>query len=166
MERVGKAPDDLEAAREIAFRFLAYAARSSREITERLERDGFLPGVIDAVLAECELRGWVDDSKFARDWIEDRADRKRYGKARLKQELQRKGIDRETLDAALEGVEEEDEVRRALIAAQSKWKADAMQNASHDVLQAEKRKLTNFLMRRGFEWSTIRQVLAQLLPNE
>ena len=158
--------NDLEAARGVAFRFLGYSARSRKEIVERLERDEFTPAVIDAVLAECEINGWVDDDKFAKEWIEDRADRKQYGKARLKQELQRKGIDRETLDTALGEVEDEDEKRRALAAARTKWREESMQGLSREALHAEKRKLSNFLMRRGFTWSTIRQVLAEILPND
>ena len=157
---------DLEAARGVAFRFIGYAARSRNEIVHRLERDEFTPEVITAVLTECETNGWVDDEKFAKDWIADRADRKQYGKTRLKMELQRKGIDKETLTEAIEAVDDDDERKRALAAAQTKWRPDRVLGLSWAEKQAEKQKLTNFLMRRGFVWSTIKQVLTELMPNE
>ena len=52
----------------------------------------------------------MDDTKFAHDWIADRADRKKYGKTRLKMELQRKGIDKETVGEALDKIDDEDEL--------------------------------------------------------
>lgn len=158
--------EDLEAARAVAFRFIGYAARSRSEMEKRLEREAYAPDVIAAVVAECEAAGWVDDEKFAKDWIDDRADRKKYGKTRLKMELQRKGIDKDTLTEALDAVGEEDELARCRAAAQTKWKPDVYALLDRKEQQAEKQKITNFLMRRGFNWSTIKQVLAELAPNE
>ncbi len=158
--------DTMEEARAVAYRFLGYAARSRSEIEKRLERDEFTPEIIAAILAECEAQGWVDDTKFAGDWIADRADRKKYGKTRLKMELQRKGIDKETLNEALDKVDDEDEFKRALAAAQSKWRPDTFFGLPRDAQQAEKQRLSNFLMRRGFTWATIKQVLAELAPRD
>ena len=163
-ERAGKqgTQNGIEEARVVAYRFIGYAARSRSEIEKRLERDEFTPEVIAAIVAECEAQGWIDDTKFAGDWIADRADRKKYGKTRLKMELQRKGIDKDTLNEALDKVDDEDELKRALAAAQSKWRPETFFSLPRDAQQAEKQKLSNFLMRRGFTWTTIKKVLAEL----
>ena len=136
--------EGLEAARAVAYRYIGYAARSRREIEKRLERDEFTPDIIQAILAECEAQGWVDDTKFAGDWIADRADRKKYGKTRLKMELQRKGIDKDTLNEALDKVDDEDELKRALAAAQSKWRPDTFFGLPREAQQAEKTKNIQF----------------------
>ena len=118
------------------------------------------------MIAECEGAGWVDDEKFAGDWIADRADRKMYGKSRLRMELQRKGIDKDTLTEALDKVDDDSERRRALAAIQVKWKPDIYGMMDRREQQAEKQKLSGFLMRRGFNWTTIKQVFAELMPND
>ena len=156
----------LEAARVVAFRFLGYAARSKAEIERRLEKSGFPPEIIASVVEECVTRGWVNDTEFAQRWIEDRADRKQYGRSRLAAELQRKGVDRETMKTALSTIAVEDEVERALAAARTKYHPERLANADNATLQAEKRKLSGFLQRRGFGWSTISQVLAKLTASE
>ncbi len=155
-----KEPDDLEAARVVAFRFLGYAARSRSEMQRRLERDEFAPAVIEAVLAEVVARGWVDDAQFALRWVEDRADRKKYGRGRLAAELRRKGVDKDEVTAALDTVAEEDELERARQAAASKWKLES-DDPDRMAMQAEKKRVASFLQRRGFGWRIITQVLAE-----
>jgi len=158
-------PDDLEAARGVALRFLGYSARSRSEMQKRLERDEFAPEIIEAVLAELEARNWVNDAQFAQDWVADRADRKKYGKSRLAAELRRKGIDKEQVTAAIGGVEEEEELARARSAAASRWKLEAA-DADRETILAEKRRIASFLQRRGFGWGIITQVLAELTANQ
>jgi regulatory protein len=157
---------DLEAARVVAFRYLGYAARSQAEMERRLARDEFAPEVIAAVIAECVAQGWLDDDRFAQDWVADRADRKRYGKGRLAAELKRKGVDRETLNAALDAVTPEEELARALAAARQKWRPENLAELEGPALQAEKRRCSEFLLRRGFGWSVITQVLQALTSKQ
>ncbi len=157
---------DLEAARAVAFRYLGYAARSQAEIERRLTRDEYTPEVIAAVIAEFTAQGWLDDTKFAQDWLADRADRKKYGKGRLAAELKRKGVDRETLNAALEAVDEEAELERARAAARQKWRHESFVGLDRNEIQAEKRRCGDFLLRRGFAWPVITQVLQELLANQ
>lgn len=157
---------DLEAARAVAFRYLGYAARSQAEIERRLTRDEFAPEVIAAVIAEFTAEGWLDDAKFAQDWLADRADRKKYGKGRLAAELRRKGVDREALDTALEAVDEEAELERARAAARQKWRAESFIGLDRSAIQSEKKRCADFLLRRGFAWPIITQVLRELLTNQ
>jgi regulatory protein len=157
-----KNTEPLEAARRVALRYLGYAARTRKEIEERLEKAAFAPEVIAAVVSEMESRGWLDDTHFARAWVEDRADRKRYGKTRLAAELRRKGVDKETIAETLETIEEADELARALTAAQTRLRSERLAEADPAALQTEKRRLSDFLLRRGFSHSIIRQVFSRL----
>ena len=158
-------PNNLEAARAVALRFLGYSARSRSEMQKRLERDEFAPEIIAAVLAELEARNWVNDAQFARDWVEDRAERKKYGKGRLAAELRRKGVDKDEVTAALDTVEDDDELARARSAAASRWKLSE-DETDREAIQAEKRRVAAFLQRRGFGWAIITQVLAERAANQ
>ena len=157
--------NELDEARKIALAQLALSAKSRSELTKRLERDEFEPEIIDEILVEMESRGYLDDTKFAQDWVEDRADRKGYGKTRLAQELKGKGLDKETIQEALGNIEEESEIANCLAAARTKWRADRMEGLDRAALAKEKTKVSNFLQRRGFSWSIITKVLTLLIEN-
>lgn len=159
--------DDLESARNIAYRFLGYSARSRAEVEKRLERSEFTPEIIQAVIDEFELKGYLNDEKFAKDWIADRADRKNYGRNRLAAELNRKGVSRETIKETLDANDdEESEFRRALESAKSKWKLNSDLETTTDEINSEKRRVSGFLQRRGFSFQIIKKVLAELMSNK
>ncbi|HZT41046.1 MAG TPA: regulatory protein RecX [Chthonomonadaceae bacterium] len=158
--------EELEAARAVALRFMGYTARSRAEVERRLTRAEFPPEVVTAVLDELEERGWLDDAQLAQAWVADRADRKKYGRRRLAAELKRKGVDKETLQEAVGAIADADEMERALAAARMKWHPEVLETADSSALQAEKRRLAEFLQRRGFSWEIITQVLAQLMANK
>ncbi len=155
----------LEAARKTAYRYLETTARSRNEIERRLERGGFPEEVVAQVIVEIEERGWLNDTEFARSWVEDRADRKQYGQRRLSAELQRKGIDSATISETLLVVTPEDELVRAIGAISKKFPTESLASLSGAVLQSEKRKIANYLLRRGFGWSIITQVYKHLMVN-
>ena len=156
----------LEAAKAIAFRYFGYAARSQQEIVRRLEKAEFAPEIIAHVVADMTARGWLDDEAFAQAWVADRADRKRYGKARLAQELQRKGVAKETVQETLGAVDEDAELQRGLNAARTKWKPNTFALLDRSEQQTEKNRLAQFLQRRGFGWDIIKKVLAELMANQ
>ncbi len=158
--------EKLEAARKVAFRFLGVSARSVSEIEKRLLKAEFEPEIIQSVVQEAAERGWLDDTKFASDWIEDRADRKGYGKTRLKQELRGKGLDSETIEAALEEIAPEAEAERARQTAEARWAKMHRDGMDSATVYAEKQKLMQFLMRRGFSHGIIRQVIGEVTENK
>ena len=156
---------DIDTARGVAFRYLGYSARSQKQLAQRLQREEFPPEIIEAIILELTAEGYLDDEAFAVAWVTDRADRKNYGKTRLAQELQQRGIAKETARDALSDVSDESELARALEAARPKWKAERFATLDSAGKQAEQRKIAAFLQRRGFAWPIIKQVLAELMNN-
>jgi regulatory protein len=156
---------ELKAARAVAFRFLGHSARSCVEIERRLERGGFDSEVSAAVVDELRRDGYLDDGRFATDWIQDRADRKGYGRSRLAAELNQRGVDRDTVKQVIGDVTQEDEIRRALDIAAAKAPVSLMPTlGSAELLQANHR-LAQLLQRRGFNWDIVKQVLAHREEN-
>ncbi len=156
---------DYEAAREVAFRYLGYSARSVVEMRRRLERSDFPEDIIARVLEEIAALGYLNDQEFTERWIEDRADRKGYGRTRLAAELSRKGIDREQIQEAVSSISEEAEFERALLAAERKQPAERLAALDCTARQEAERRLGAFLQRRGFSYEIVRQVLRRRLEN-
>lgn len=157
--------ETLEAARQVASRFLEYSPRSRAEVERRLERAGFPADVRAAVVEECAAAGWIDDEALSTAWVADRADRKSYGRLRIASELKRKGVARETVDAAVEAMQGEQELARAMAAVAGRWSLADFQGLRGAARQAARRRCAGFLQRRGFAWEIVEQVLGALDSN-
>jgi regulatory protein len=111
--------------------------------------------VADAVVAELEARGYVDDRAFAAIWAESRARGRSLGRERLREELRARGVARPLVDAAIaRAFEDTDELTRAQAAAMRRLAALRRQ----DPIRAT-RRLHDYLRRRGYPGDVVRQVL-------
>ena len=150
---------DEKAARLAAVDLLARKAWGTRELAQRLRRRGASAEVAQAVVADLQSRGYLDDAAFARQWAETRAGSRRVGSVRLRQELAAKGIPRELAAAAIEAAfEESPELDRALDA--GRRRLPALRRASPDRIPA---KLAQYLLRRGYPPSIARRAVKQLM---
>ena len=116
-------------------------------------------GVADADAEEvadwlCGL-GVVNDERFAGIIVRHYA-AKGYGERRIREELYRRGIDRELRDAALEELTGSDERLDRLLGA--KLRGDA----SPENLQ----RTQNYLLRRGYSWEDIREATERYLSGK
>jgi regulatory protein len=148
-----QAADDVEKAREKALRFLSNRPRSEWEVRQNLLKAGYRDEAIDRVLERLRGVALVDDAAFARYWIENRTQFKPRGEVALRQELRRKGVDREVIDAVLEESEHADD-QAAIQAALAK--ADRYRQLPR---QEFTQKLGAYLARRGFDYETVREAV-------
>ena len=140
-------------AKRTALRLLSYRARSRAEVRRRLEKN-YPPTVIEPVLAQLEAQGYLDDDSFAREWRRSREERRPRSQRALEQELLRLGVDREIVQDALAGFDAAGNAyRAALRLAQRLNKGDYPEFRT---------KVWRLLQRRGFEASTIRDVVDRL----
>lgn len=143
------------AAVDAAWRFLSFRPRSEAEVRRRLTRR-FPKDLVDRVIEALRDKNYLDDEEFARRW---RLHRERFhprGRRALQSELSRFGVDREVIDQALAGIEEEENAYRAgLKLAVKLISVDCTQ-------QALDRKLCPYLQRRGFAYSLARDTVNRL----
>jgi len=141
-------------AREAALRLLAYRPRSEAEIRQRLARRRLPKDVIQETIARLREQGLLDDAAFARFWVETRDQSSPRGRYLLWRELSAKGIEQETARQAVDNVTEEDAALRA-----AQKKARQLQGQDYRVFR---RRLGDFLRRRGFSYSTIQTTIERL----
>jgi regulatory protein len=131
---------------QAALKLLAVRSRSSHEVRQALDRRGYPPDEVAAVIARLTTCRYLDDAEFARTWVTARAHRAAVGPARLARELRAKGIQEGQIAAALHSLAEEwtpaeaagEAVRRKLKALTGVPPAVA------------RRRLAGYLERRGF----------------
>lgn len=142
-------------AKKRAMNLLQKREYTTAALREKL-RDGEYPeACVEEAVAYVESYGYVDDLRYARDFIVYNLDRK--SRTRIEQDLMRKGIQKDSVRAVFEELEEEgtrqDEASmiRTLL---DKKKYDA-KNA--DV--QEKQRMYAFLYRKGFHADAINRAL-------
>jgi regulatory protein len=144
---------------QTGLQLLTTRPRSERELRDKLGQKGFAPEAAEAALERLRRAGLVDDAAFARFWIENRLACRPKGSAALRDELARKGIDRDIAEATLaDQALIGDEAARAETLARAALRryADAPDRASFQ------RRLGGYLQRRGFRYETIAPLLAGL----
>lgn len=149
-----KGQDDVIRAVDSAAHFLGFRPRSTQELRRNLAEKDIPKPVIEAALERMTTMGYVDDAAFARYWVQSRSTFKPLSKKALRYELKQKGIADSIIEETLDGLEEVDQAYKA---AQSQ--ARKLRNLSKRDFQ---QKLSAFLQRRGFSYSTTREMVDRL----
>lgn len=128
--------------------------RSRRELVQCLKMDGYPDAIIYQAIAYADSYHYVDDNRFARNYIEYRGRLK--SRKELEYELASKGIDIHALTESEEDLElpEDRETIRRLI--EKRWG----ENPAPEV--REKERMTRYLARRGFKGGDILSVYRDL----
>ena len=143
--------DSVEVALQKAINFLSYRPRSEKEVRQNLKiKHNIDEAIIDQIITRLVNGGLVDDSSFAKLWVENRSEFRPRGRHALRMELRQKGINEKTISRTLSDLDEE----------QLALKAARKQAKRYQKLEwfEFRKKLTGFLARRGFNYGIIAEV--------
>lgn len=102
----------LKKARYLVLRLLTYRARSTKEVLDYLNIKGFSEEIVKDITGEMTTYGYLDDQKFAQDFIAYRKARGN-GLKKVCYELVLKGLDRQIVDDLVkEQFDEEEDLTR------------------------------------------------------
>ncbi|MDO8499009.1 MAG: RecX family transcriptional regulator [bacterium] len=117
--------------------------------------------VIDLLVERLKQKGMINDLEFAKAWVEGRRKSKQKGVRALEMELFQKGINREIIEEVVShqpsAVSEEELAKLALEKKMRSWK-----NLEGWEL---KKKATEFLLRKGFDYSVVKTVVENILKT-
>lgn len=142
-------------AKKRAMNLLQKREYTAAGLREKLHGGEYPEACVEAALAYVESYGYVDDLRFARDFIVYNLDRK--SRMRIEQDLLRKGIRKETVRAVFEELEEQG--TRQDEAAMIK---NLLKKKKYDAKTAdgqEKQRMYAFLYRKGFHAEAINRAL-------
>jgi SOS response regulatory protein OraA/RecX len=138
-----------------ALKMLEKSARSVSEIERALTSRGHDAAEIEAVLGQLRAYGYLDDQGVAQLERERTIDRQKYGKARLAQRLEARGVDEGVISEQINSLADADELSRAC---QIIEKRDPQRGESPV-------KIARWLASRGFEEETIESALDRMYPT-
>lgn len=134
-----------------ALNFIMIRPRSEWEMRLYLKRKGYEPELVDKIVQKLQEHGHIDDTAFARAWVNNRRLLKAISKRRLQQELRAKRISDDIVESVLgEDETDEREVLRDLIARKRQ------QSRYHDKL-----KLMQYLSRQGYSYDDIKDIMSE-----
>ncbi len=142
---------------ERALGLLTRREHSKQELARKLAARGIEPAQAKAAVTKLAEDGWQSDDRFAELLIRSRA-AKGYGPLRIRAELATHGLDREAVSVAMEAFEGDwtekasDLVRRRF-------------GPGNPNDLAQRRKVADFLFRRGFDHDTVSAVSAGRLED-
>ena len=115
---------------------------------ETREKQGYDSSLVPLVFARLKERGYIDDYRFAKLWIENRNVSKGSSTKKLRLELIQKGIDSRTIEQVLAETNRNDDDELAKIIAKKRHK------------YADDQKLIQYLVRAGFNYSDVLDALS------
>ena len=135
--------DEYKRAFSRAVKAISYSEKSQKQIKELLEKAEFDEKVIARVLDRLDELDYVCDERLAQEFV---AKNSSLGSRAIKAKLKQKGISEEIIDSALLGNDETDAAKELAKKLMQKY-------ASLDEFK-RKKKISDFLARRGFLWDT------------
>lgn len=146
--------EECHAAMKSALRLLSYRPRSEREIRDRLAKKGVRPEIQDATLARLRETGLIDDEAYARTFVESRDRTSPRARRLIAAELRTKGVGRHVAEEATAEVDDRAAAYRAA--------ARRARSLSRVSFAEFRRRLGDFLMRRGFDYETAEDTVSRL----
>lgn len=146
----------LKRAKKKAMDLLIRSDKTEKELRDKLKKDGYPEFIIDQTLAYVHSFHYINEENQLENYI--RYHSRGKSKIILKQELVKKGFDRELITTYLDELyNEEDELKIAV-----KKKIGAKESIS----QKEKEKIFGYLFRKGFKQSDIIRELELYTVND
>ena len=139
-------PDTAQELRARALRLLARRDHSRAELERKLEPHAGSPEVVAGILEALVQRKQLSDERYAEERA--RSLSRKYGAAKIRQDLKARGVDQDVINR----VSTEHELERAVAILRRKFRAPAVSREEHA-------RRGRFLQSRGFSYDVIKNAL-------
>lgn len=153
--------DEKQQAYHTALRFLSHVARSSKELERKLLEKQFEQEIVDDVIQRLIKQRYIDDEQFATMLTQQRITHQKRGKLWVKRELESKGLSEEHVEGAMSQIDEQTEREHAYSIAKKRW-----ERLKREQMLTKKRRVNDFLLRRGYSYGIVYDVLRELEAND
>ena len=142
-------------AQDRALNFLSYKKRTEKEIRKKLTEQEHEEDIIEKVIEFLKKYNYINDLDYAESFIRQCRNLKPKGKFEIYRKLRELGVEKDIIDEAFE-TEEYDEIEGAIGLLEKKLKDRRIVDFK------EKKRLHDFLTRRGYSYDIIKEVFDYL----
>lgn len=135
-----------------AMYLLNHMDRTERQLRNRLKRDLYTEDIIEIAIQYVKSFGYIGDYEYAKRYVESRQSSK--SKMEIKMSLLQKGVSKELIEEVIEECyQEQDDVSAIKCILNKKKYKDEV------ATDVERKKMFEYLLRKGFSYEDIRQVI-------
>jgi len=138
-------------------KYCAYQERCVKDVTDKLRSFDIPQEAKDEILAYLLDNRFVDNKRFAHAFVRGKINQSGWGLNKIRFHLIQKGIDKEIIEEALGGTDEDTYRQRLMEILKAKAKTVKAENNFE-----RNRKLAAYAMQKGFEASLVWEVLKDL----
>lgn len=139
--------------------YCAYQDRCHLEVTGKLKEMQMIPQAIDHIIHHLITHNFLNEERFARSYARGKFRIKKWGKKRIVRELKQRKISRFNISAALSEINQEEYEATFEAISIKKW--DQLRETN---IFIKKKKLTDYLLYRGWEYEMVFDQLNKLTP--
>lgn len=138
--------------------FCAYRDRSHKEVEEKLSKMNMIPAAQEQIIIQLMQEDFLNEERFARSFVRGKFRIKKWGKIKIKQELKFREISAPIIKNALTEIDQQKYTSTLYELAEKKLKL-----LKEPDKFKKKRKLADFLLRKGYESNLVYEVTNELL---
>ena len=146
--------DELNFGKKIAFSFLNYKPRTEKEIRKKLKEKKISDASTEKVIKILKDLKYIDDSKYAKTFLEEKLANNPKGKRVIAMKLAEKGIAREVINSVIESEYNEDTETKKAKELLAKYLKKVRAKSEMD----KKQKCYRYLLSRGFDYEIVKSV--------
>ena len=148
----------LAEARKKIYHYCAYQERSHHEVKNKLYNLGLHSSDVDEILTHLITEGYLNEERFAKAFAGGRFRVKHWGRIKIIQELEAKGLTKNCIDSGLKEIDESDYMKT--IESLIHKKGDQLKEENPFV---KREKLAKYIIQKGFEpelaWRLIKETV-------
>jgi len=159
-----------DAAKEAALKLLERGPRTEREIVDRLLGRGFVPDAVEGAVQRLRRVSLLDDRAFVRAFVRSELTKRPQGRRLLELKLKRRGVPAALLAELDEVLARDTDLAEQRLVSEFERAARAAVGLRRRYAtrpeEERRRKLSQALLRRGFSWDTIRDLVGEAPTEE
>lgn len=126
--------------------YCAYQERCHQEVRNKLKEMRMIPEAIDRIIVDLIKHNYLNESRFAKTYVQDKFKLKKWGKHRLISELRKRGISKVNINNSIEKIDSIKYIEVFNDLAEKRL----LQISEPNSLK-KKKKLCDYLLYRGWE---------------
>lgn len=150
--------DNFSKAKSKALRILNKAEQSEKVLRDKLS--DFDEDTVNEVIEYMKDSRYLDDKGLAKRIAYSNSNISRFGKNKIKQNLYKKGIDRDSIEEAISDIDEDVEFENALYLGQKRYRS--IKNEDKNKIY---QKLSQHLIYKGFSYDITKKVISTILND-
>ncbi len=151
----------VEEAKKRMEKYCSYQERCHQEVERKLNEMNLIIEARDLIILHLLEHDFLNEERFSKAYARGKFNIKKWGKQRIVRELKFRNITEYNIKSALQEIEEEDYYRTFNELAQKKYS-----NIKETNVYKKRKKLTDYLLYRGWESALVYDKTMELIPNK